>query len=114
MTWQSRPIVDWVILRPHHHQPDRLTPKQRSRGTLELGGQKNESAAKLIEDATAGFDSFREQLATEFKTLTAIGNNFRIRHYEHDKADLPGTAGVDYVFISSQQSSPTFSARPAA
>jgi hypothetical protein len=66
--------------------------------TLE-GGQKKQSATKLIENATTGFDSFREQLETEFKTLTTIGNDFRIRHHEHGKADLPGTAGVDYLFV---------------
>jgi hypothetical protein len=67
--------------------------------TLELSGQKKNSSTKLIENATIGFDSFRKQLETEFKTLTTIGNEFRIRHHEHDKADLPGTAGVDYLFV---------------
>jgi hypothetical protein len=66
--------------------------------TLE-GGPKKQAAITLIENATNGFESFRKPLETEFKTLTTIGNEFRIRHHEHDKADLPGEAGVDYLFI---------------
>lgn len=67
--------------------------------TLELGGQKKNSSTKLIENATIGFDAFREHLEAEAKTLTTIGNQFRIRHHEHDKADLPGVAGIDYLFV---------------
>ncbi|MFG2004807.1 hypothetical protein ACGFNU_37230 [Spirillospora sp. NPDC048911] len=65
--------------------------------TLELGGQKKDSAAKLL-DATAP-EPFRTELDAEFKTLTGIGNNFTIRHHEHDKHDLPSDAAFDYVFI---------------
>jgi hypothetical protein len=67
--------------------------------TLELGGQKKDSATKLIENASLGFELFRDLLELEFKSLTRIGNEFRIRHHEHDKVPLPGTAGVDYVFL---------------
>lgn len=66
--------------------------------TLE-GGQKKQSATKLIENATIGFEPFREPLDAEFKALTDIGNGFQIRHHEHGKAELPGSAGIDYLFI---------------
>lgn len=66
--------------------------------TLE-GGQKKDAVIKLIENATVGSESFREVLETEFSTLTTIGNEFRIRHHEHDKKDLPGRLGIDYLFV---------------
>lgn len=67
--------------------------------TLELGGQKGASIQQLI-DRAAPDSPFQEHLAAESRELTKIGNEFYIRHFEHDKAPLPPPAetAVDYLF----------------
>ncbi|MGV9324096.1 hypothetical protein [Streptosporangium sandarakinum] len=65
--------------------------------TLELGGQKSNSIARLLDNAAPG--PFRSDLEKEFKALTDIGNRFRIRHHEHDQHTLPNDAAKDYMFI---------------
>jgi hypothetical protein len=65
--------------------------------TLELGGQKQNSIAQLLDNPAP--EPFRTELNDEFKTLTRIGNQFRIRHHEHTSHDLPNDAAKDYLFI---------------
>jgi len=65
--------------------------------TLELGGQKKNSSAILLTKAAP--EPFRARVEAEFAALTSIGNDFMIRHHEHDKHDLPNDAAVDYLFI---------------
>ncbi|MEV7982778.1 hypothetical protein AB0P24_43640, partial [Streptomyces sp. NPDC086519] len=69
--------------------------------TLELGGGtlKKSSVSQLLTRAASGSEPFRELLEAEFKTLTAIGNGFTIRHHEHDKEDVPTDAAIDYLFM---------------
>ncbi|MGW2100010.1 hypothetical protein ACWCPX_20270 [Streptomyces olivaceoviridis] len=69
--------------------------------TLELGGGslKKTSASQLLTRAASGSEPFRELLEAEFKTLTSIGNDFTIRHHEHDKEDVPTDAAIDYLFV---------------
>lgn len=66
--------------------------------TLELGGHKRDSIRQLIERAAP--PPFRERLEAESKELTSIGNQFHIRHFEHDVEPLPApaTAAVDDLF----------------
>ncbi|TKA06365.1 hypothetical protein [Actinacidiphila oryziradicis] len=68
--------------------------------TLELGGdqKKRDSATRLLTRAAAGSAPFLDRLETESMALTKIGNEFRIRHHEHDKHALPGDEALDYVF----------------
>jgi hypothetical protein len=66
--------------------------------TLESGANKKDSATKLI-DKTVGTAPFRAQQESEFVTLTKIGNDFRIRHHEHGRHDLPNDHARDYLFI---------------
>ncbi|WSS05511.1 Tn3 family transposase [Microbispora sp. NBC_01189] len=65
--------------------------------TLELGGQKSNSIARLLDNAAP--EPFRTEINSEFKALTDIGNQFRIRHHEHDRHAFPNDAAKDYVFI---------------
>ncbi|GAA0986647.1 hypothetical protein GCM10009555_064510 [Acrocarpospora macrocephala] len=67
--------------------------------TLELGDRKQKlnSIAQLLDRAAP--EPFRGELDNEFKTLTDIGNQFRIRHHEHGSHDLPNDAARDYLFI---------------
>lgn len=66
--------------------------------TLELGGQKKNSILQLIERAAPS--PFREHLEAESTELTKIGNRFQIRHFEHDRAQLPPPpeTTIDYLF----------------
>ncbi|WP_203821567.1 hypothetical protein [Paractinoplanes ferrugineus] len=65
--------------------------------TLQLGGQKQNSIALLLDNAAS--EPFRTVLDEEFRTLTSIGNRFRIRHHEHDQQELPNGDAGDYLFI---------------
>ncbi|MEU8342370.1 hypothetical protein AB0C74_11790 [Spirillospora sp. NPDC048832] len=65
--------------------------------TLELGGQKQNSVARLLDNTAP--EPFRAVLDEEFTALTRIGNQFRIRHHEHTSHDLPDDATKDYLFI---------------
>lgn len=58
---------------------------------------KKRSAEKLVAIIAKEFDS--ELIETEFKTLTKIGNNFRIRHHETDKKELLNPIHSDYLFF---------------
>jgi hypothetical protein len=66
--------------------------------TLELGGRKPASIAELIR-RTAPTGRLGGHLDREAKALTDIGNQFHIRHSEHDQEELPGPAAVDYLFV---------------
>lgn len=66
--------------------------------TLESGANKKDSVAKLLASSVATVP-FRAELESEFTTLTKIGNNFTIRHHEHDRYDLPNDHARDYLFI---------------
>ena len=43
-------------------------------------------------------DDFVELFNTEFKILTDIGNNYRIRHHETNKIDIIDIRYYDYLF----------------
>ena len=43
-----------------------------------------------------GKDKFITIFETEFKALTDIGNNFRIRHHETNKIDITDRRHYDY------------------
>lgn len=64
--------------------------------TLEPGRDKREQADALLNKA-ATF-RFREMLGQEVKSLTDIGNTFRIRHAETNQEILTSSEQVDYLF----------------
>jgi hypothetical protein len=66
--------------------------------TLE-GGKKNESADKILRQASNGSEDFFKLLKAEVKSLTDIGNNFQIRHFETDKIPLTDIRHITYLFF---------------
>jgi hypothetical protein len=59
---------------------------------------KKESAEKLISEISNGNDSYKNLFEEEFKKLTTVGNQFRIRHHETDKIDITDNNYYDYFF----------------
>lgn len=59
---------------------------------------KRESADQIIGDMSDGKDEYIELFTTEFKLLTEIGNNYRIRHHETSKIDITDIRHYDYFF----------------
>jgi hypothetical protein len=64
--------------------------------TLEKGHDKRERADALLNKASTA--RFREMLGVEAKSLTEIGNSFRIRHAETSQEILTSSEQVDYLF----------------
>lgn len=44
-------------------------------------------------------DSYKQLFTDEFRTLTLIGNNLRIRHHETNKMDIVDNNYFDYFFL---------------
>lgn len=59
---------------------------------------KKQSFNKLIADISHGQKEYSEVLEKEFKELTDIGNNFRIRHHETNKVDFISDEEREYFF----------------
>lgn len=59
---------------------------------------KNKSANKIIKNIANGNESIFAMLDSEFKTLTTIGNTYRIRHHETNKIDIEDERYYDYFF----------------
>jgi hypothetical protein len=64
--------------------------------TLEPGDKKASTAALL--DKGASEPTFRLLIENEARTLTGVGNDFRIRHHETGKIELSDPHQVDYFF----------------
>ena len=62
------------------------------------GLDKKASASKIVDDMSNGNIDFHSLFDDEFKALTIIGNNFRIRHHETTKIDITDTKYYDYFF----------------
>lgn len=59
---------------------------------------KKGSVSKIVKDMAGGQAAFQTLFDAEFKTLTDIGNNFRIRHHETNKVDITDIRHYDYFF----------------
>jgi len=59
---------------------------------------KNESTETLISKMCGGNENIHELLEIEFRTLTAIGNDYRIRHHEMNKHEIRNIDQVDYLY----------------
>ena len=59
---------------------------------------KKRSIEKIIEDMACGQEAYKELFDKEFKELSRIGNEFRIRHHETDKIDIIDMRYYDYFF----------------
>jgi len=62
------------------------------------GMDKKKSVAKLVNVMANGDSSFVRIFDEEFRTLTTIGNDFRIRHHETNKIDINDDRFYDYFF----------------
>lgn len=59
---------------------------------------KKHSSEKIVNDMANGNDKFVKLFNTEFKALTYIGNEYRIRHHETNKIDITDIRYYDYLF----------------
>ena len=59
---------------------------------------KKDSATKIVNDMAKGQTDYVDLFNAEFKALTEIGNNFRIRHHETSKIDISDIRHYDYFF----------------
>ena len=59
---------------------------------------KKTSANKVISQMANSDVDYIELFSTEFVYLTNIGNNYRIRHHEKGKKEIPNTDYYDYFF----------------
>lgn len=59
---------------------------------------KKASTEKIIKNIGYNDSEFMELFNDEFKKLTYIGNNFRIRHHETNKKDIIDPRYYDYLF----------------
>lgn len=59
---------------------------------------KKASATKIVNDMSGGQNEYVDLFNAEFKALTDIGNNFRIRHHETSKIDIVDIRHYDYFF----------------
>ena len=56
------------------------------------------SADKIIDDMSNSNADFKNMYETEFRALTKIGNDFRIRHHETTKVDITDSRQYDYFY----------------
>lgn len=66
--------------------------------TIHTEMNKRDSAEKLICSISGETKGFDELLRAEFKALTEIGNEYRIRHHETDKKEINDLRLYDYLF----------------
>lgn len=59
---------------------------------------KKGSSGKIVSDMSNGQPAFMIVFDDEFKALTKIGNDFRIRHHEINKIDITDLRHYDYFF----------------
>ncbi len=59
---------------------------------------KKHSVTKIVSNISHGQAEFTDLFNAEFKSLTDIGNSFRIRHHETNKIDITDTRHYDYFF----------------
>lgn len=66
--------------------------------TVEPPYQKPDSAAALLDAAAGGRAALRNTLEAEARAITAIGNDYQIRHSEVGKEPVDADEFVDYLF----------------
>jgi len=59
---------------------------------------KKVSASTLIASVSSGNNLFKNHIDAEFQSLTSIGNEFQIRHFERNKVQLQSNLHIDYLF----------------
>jgi hypothetical protein len=59
---------------------------------------KKKSVSKIIGDMSRGVKSYEDLFEKEFRLLTDIGNDFRIRHHETTKVNIEDERHYDYFY----------------
>lgn len=59
---------------------------------------KKKSVNKIVEDMSGEQQPFKDLFENEFHELTALGNNFRIRHHEVTKIDIQDERHYEYFY----------------
>lgn len=59
---------------------------------------KKRSIEPILDDMAKGNPNFRNLFDKEFRDLTTIGNDYRIRHHEMGKFDISEAVHYDYLF----------------
>ncbi len=102
---QLNELIDEAINRIYKPDPldrqfalEKLWDAYERMKTYYMDKNKRDSANLLINDASEGSILFESCIQDEFKTLTNIGNEFRIRHHETNKAELVSAKHIDYFF----------------
>jgi len=67
--------------------------------TLEPGSDKKAQSSALLDRVAVPASPFRLLIETEAIALTKIGNDFQIRHWETNRAPIPGSHECDYLFM---------------
>jgi hypothetical protein len=62
-----------------------------------FSADKKKSLTILLEQISSEID--KSELESEFRTLTSIGNNYRIRHHEQGKKSLTENDQIDYLYF---------------
>ena len=60
--------------------------------------KKNQSIEKIVNDMANGNSNFINLFDNEFRALTNIGNDYRIRHHETNKFEITDKRYYDYFF----------------
>lgn len=60
--------------------------------------KKRDSADKLVDEVSKKTKSFNEVIREEFRTLSSIGNEYQIRHFETDKIEICDLYHFDYLY----------------
>ena len=59
---------------------------------------KKQSVEKVVRDTANGASELEKLLTDEYRALTKIGNDFRIRHHETNTIDIADSRHYDYFF----------------
>ena len=59
---------------------------------------KKKSVEKIVKDMGNSQQAYMELFEKEFRELTTIGNNFRIRHHEITKIDIQDKRHFEYFY----------------
>lgn len=59
---------------------------------------KKQSVEKVVRDTANGTSELEKLLTDEYRALTKIGNDFRIRHHETNTIDIADSRHYDYFF----------------
>lgn len=66
--------------------------------TYYIEKNKKQSIDELIQLVSNTNTNFKVLLSEECKSLTSIGNNYQIRHFETNKIEIKDNKHIDYLY----------------